>query len=290
MNTKTLEYIIAVHETQSFGLAAEKCFVSQPALSMQIKKFEEYLDIQIFERSNKTIFTTNIGEKVIKQAMKIIDETHNLNKLVSMHNNKGKVNISIGAFPTLCPYIMPNILPSIKQQMPNISISIIEEKTDNLINMLDNGRLDFALLAEPIDDKRFIKKHLFKDDFYLAVSETNPLAKQKDINIADILNQNLMLLDDGHCLRDQSLEICSLHNINYDNFRGSSLETLRQMVSINEGITFIPKIACTPTKGIKYIKIKGNEFHRNICLVMRKSSVYKDVLEELTKTINLYPS
>ncbi|KEI35989.1 hydrogen peroxide-inducible genes activator [Francisella sp. W12-1067] len=285
MNTRTLEYIIAVYETKSFITASEKCFVSQPALSMQIKKFEEYLDIQIFERGTKQVFTTQAGEKIITQAYKIIDEVKNLNKIASMYLKGSKISVSIGAFPTICPYIMPKLLPSIKQQIPNLSISVVEEKTDILVSMLEQGKLDFALFADPIDHNQFISKKLFDDKFFVAVANTNKLSKKKKLSIAEIIKQNLMILDEGHCLRDQTLKLCSLNKYNNINFKGSSLETLRQMVSIDEGITLIPKIACTQMENISYLAINDPNFKREIFLVMRKNSVYSKIFKQLATII-----
>ncbi|AJC49184.1 LysR family transcriptional regulator [Allofrancisella guangzhouensis] len=285
MNTRTLEYIIAVHETKSFITASEKCFVSQPALSMQIKKFEDSLGLQIFERGTKQIFITEAGKKIIIQAYKIIAEVKNLTKIANIYLAGNKINISIGAFPTICPYIMPKVLPSIKQQIPNLSISIIEEKTDILINMLEHGKLDFVLLADTIDHNQLISKKLFDDRFFIAVANTNELSKKKSLTTAEIIKENLMILDEGHCLRDQTLKLCSLNEYNNSNFKGSSLETLRQMVSIDEGITLIPEIACTQMDNISYLAINDPKFKREIFLVMRKNSIYSEIFNQLATII-----
>ena len=285
MNTRTLEYIISVYETKSFITASEKCFVSQPALSMQIKKFEEFVGVQIFERNSKQIMITKAGIKIVKQAYKVLDEVNNLQKIASFHNNDNKITITIGAFPTLCPYIMPKILPLIKKQIPNISISIVEEKTDILVDMLDQWKIDFILLATPTENSQFTRKKLFNDKFYTAVAATNELAKSKKISITEIVKHNLMILDEGNCLRDQTLKLCSLTNFNNNNFKGSSLETLRQMVSIDEGITLVPEIACTKTDNVKYIEFDGSNFYREIDLVMRKSSMYGELFEQIGNII-----
>lgn len=136
MNTRTLKYIISVYETKSFITASEKCFVSQPALSMQIKKFEEYIGIQIFERGTKQVLITKSGMKIVNQAYKILDEVNNLKKIAELLLENGKISITIGAFPTLCPYLMPKILPAIKQELPNLSIAVIEEKQTSLLKCL----------------------------------------------------------------------------------------------------------------------------------------------------------
>ncbi|MFT4694793.1 MAG: LysR family hydrogen peroxide-inducible transcriptional activator [Francisella sp.] len=286
MNTRTLEYIISVYETKSFITASEKCFVSQPALSMQIKKFEEFTGIQIFERNSKQIMITKAGIKIVNQAYKVLDEVNNLQKIASFHNNDNRISITIGAFPTLCPYIMPKILPMLKKQIPNISINIVEEKTDILVEMLAQGKIDFALIATPIENQQFTRKKLFNDKLYVAVAKTNELAKNKKLNVKEIVKHNLMLLDEGNCLRDQTLKICSLVSYNNNSFKGSSLETLRQMVSIDEGITLVPEIACTKTDNVKYIEFDGADFHREIDLVMRKSSVYAELFEQVAGIIS----
>ncbi|MED7819800.1 MULTISPECIES: oxidative stress transcriptional regulator OxyR [unclassified Francisella] len=286
MNTRTLEYIISVYETKSFITASEKCFVSQPALSMQIKKFEEYIGVRIFERGSKQILVTKPGIKIINQAYKILDEVNNLKRISNLLLDNDKIRISIGAFPTLCPYLMPKILPIIKQEIPNISISVIEEKTNILVDLLDQGKIDFALLATPTDNHQFKRKTVLKDKFYAAISKDNPVSKNKSICVKDLVKENLMILDEGHCLRDQTLKLCQLDDFNNRDFKGSSLETLRQMVSINEGVTLIPKIACTKSENIKYITVDNADFYREIDLVMRKSSVYGDIFETLVKIIS----
>ena len=235
MNTRTLEYITSVYETKSFITASEKCFVSQPALSMQIKKFEEFVGVQIFERNSKQIMITKAGIEIINQAYKILDEVNDLQKITNFHNSDSKISISIGAFPTLCPYIMPKILPMLKKHIPNISIKVVEEKTNILVEMLAQGKIDFALLATPTENHQFMRKMLFKDKLFVAVASSNELAKSKKLCIKEVIKHNLMVLDEGNCLRDHTLKICSLVNYNNSNFKGSSLETLRQMVSIDEG-------------------------------------------------------
>ena len=286
MNTRTLEYIISVYETKSFITASERCFVSQPALSMQIKKFEEHVGLQIFERNSKQIMITKAGIEIVNQAYKILDEVSNLQKIAAVHTGDSKLSITIGAFPTLCPYIMPKILPMIKKQIPNISINIVEEKTDILVEMLAQGKIDFALLATPTENFHFTRKMLFKDKLFVAVAGTSELAKSKKLDINEIIKHNLMVLDEGNCLRDHTLKICSLTNYNNSNFKGSSLETLRQMVSIDEGITLVPEIACTKTDNVKYIEIDGCGYYREIDLVRRKSSVYGELFEQVAEIIS----
>ena len=286
MNTRVLEYIVTVHETKSFLEAAEKCFVSQPALSMQIKKFEDTIGIKIFERTTKSNLTTNAGMKIVNQCYKVLHEVSNLNNIAKMNSNDKQVSISIGAFPTLCPYITPIIIPIIKKHIPNINIFIIEEKSNVLLDMLHKGDIDFIFLAENLSSNNIQSSRIFSDKILAAISCDNLLSNKNNITIDDITNQNLLLLDEGHCLRDQSIKLCSLQNYNNQNFKGSSLETLRQMVFINEGITLIPEIACIDTQGIQYIKV-DDDFKRDIYFMMRKSSIYNDIYKKITELIIL---
>ena len=182
---------------------------------------------------------------------------------------------------------MPKILPMLKKQISNITINIVEEKTEILVEMLSQGQIDFALLAAtPTENQQFTRKKLFNDKLYVAVAKTNKLANSKKLDMKEIIKHNIMLLDEGNCLYNQTFKICSLVSYNNNSFKGSSLETLRQMVSIDEGITLVPEIACTKTDNVKYIELDGPNFYREIDLVIRKSSVYSKLFEQIAEVIS----
>ncbi|ORU92640.1 MAG: DNA-binding transcriptional regulator OxyR [Cycloclasticus sp. symbiont of Bathymodiolus heckerae] len=287
MNLRDLKYIVAVAELKSFVQAAQQCFVSQPTLSMQIKKLEETLGVKIFERNNKHVLVTEVGEHIIATAKRALQEVTLIEELSRNAQNPLAGNFTLGAFPTLASYILPALVPRIKMQLPDIRLILVEEKTDALIQQLKNGELDAALLAAPIHDEYLHAEPLFDDVFKLAVSTQHPLAKQKTVSSDDLANEPLLLLDEGHCLRDQALQFCQLNNATEEqNVRATSLETLRQMVKANTGITFIPEIAIQGNDDdIRYIPFVEPQPKRSICLVWRKTNPRHTLMTEIKRLL-----
>jgi len=287
MNLRDLKYIVAVAHTKSFVKAAEQCFVSQPTLSMQVKKLEESLGIKIFERNNKRVLITDVGQSIIATAKHILQEVDLIKEISTNAQNPLAGNFKLGAFPTLASYILPSLVPLIKEQLPHIRLILVEEKTNTLIQQLKNGELDAALLAAPIKEDGLVTERLFDDTFKLAVSSQHDLAKQTAITPSDLAGEPLLLLDEGHCLRDQSLQFCQLNDVKEEqNVRATSLETLRQMVRANTGITFIPNIAIQKNEhNIRYIPFIEPQPQRTICLVWRKTSPKSDLLSRVKKLI-----
>jgi len=274
VNLRDLKYIVAVADLRSFVQAAERCFVSQPTLSMQVKKLEETLGVKIFERNNKHVLVTDVGERIIETARRALQETQLIEELARNAQNPLSGRFKLGAFPTLASYILPTLVPRIKEQLPDIRLILVEEKTNTLIQQLHSGEIDAALLAAPIQDDFLIAEHLFDDPFKLAVSTQHPLAKKSSIHTADLIGEPLLLLDEGHCLRDQALQFCQINGANEEqDVRATSLETLRQMVRANTGITFMPEIAIQKSDDdICYIPFVEPQPKRSICLVWRKTS------------------
>lgn len=284
MNIRDLKYIIAVAELKNFSKAADACFVSQPTLSNQIKKLENELDVQIFERSNKKVLVTEVGEKLIASAQKIIEEAVHIKEIATHSKDPLSGNLKLGAFPTLSAYIFPKIVGDIKKELPKIKLILVEDKTASLLEKLKSGELDAAFIALPVQDDYLESATLFDDEFMLATGKGHPLAKQKQITHMDLLKYKLLLLEEGHCLRDQSLEVCHLTGLEEEDVRATGLETLRQMVKAGTGITFIPKIAIQKgEKDIKYTPFKAPAPTRTIGLVWRKTSARKLLMEKLTK-------
>ncbi len=276
MNIRDLKYIIALADYSHFGKAAKACFVSQPALSMQIQKLEDNLGIKLFERTNKKVITTDAGKEIIKHARNIIREAKDIEDIAKTMQSPLSGNIKIGAFPTLAPYLFSKIIPSISKKMPNIKLFLIEEKTHKLIKKLEDGDIDCAFLTLPVNNNIFELKELFCDEFFLAVPKNHQLSNKKEIEKNDLKNENLLLLEEGHCLRDQSLDICNMMNISEkQDFRATSIETLRQMVISNIGMTLMPKIAINKNDDIIYIRFTNPQPSRTIALIWRKTS-YKE--------------
>lgn len=283
MNLRDLKYIVAVAETKSFVKAAEQCFVSQPTLSMQIKKLENSLNIKIFERNNKHVLVTEIGKQVIETAKRILQDAEHISILAKHEQDPFAGDFTLGAFPTIAPYILPKLIPLIRKKLPNLRLILVEEKTDILLHKLKTGLIDAALLAGPVHNESLIAEKLFDDEFKLAVATNHPLAEQTTINPDELTNQPLLLLDEGHCLRDQALKFCQLSGIDEEqNVRATSLETLRQMVIAGTGITFMPTIAVQNNDdNIRYIPFEEPKPKRTIYLVSRQTNPRTELIKQL---------
>ena len=287
MNLRDLRYLVAVADLRSFIQAADQCFVSQPTLSTQIKKMEDSLGAPLFERTNKKVLLTVFGEQVVDAARRILLEIDTIHQLAGNAQDSLAGNFRLGAFPTLATYIFPGLVPKIRATLPKLRLILIEEKTDILIEQLKQGHLDAALLALPVDDDYLAYSVLFEDEFLLAVANDNPLAQQQTIAHADLYQQQLLLLDEGHCLRGQALQICKLnHAEEQQDVRATGLETLRQMVKAGTGITFMPKIAIREhEEGICYIPFEDPAPKRTIGLFWRKTTARTELLGLLVNLI-----
>lgn len=285
MNIRDLRYFLAVAELEHFGQAAEQCYVSQPTLSGQIKKLEEELGVMLFERTNRRVMLTEVGANIANSARRILHEVDSIHEIAKSSHDPLSGKFRLGAFPTLSTYIFPSLVPKIKQAMPNLRLILIEEKTAMLIDKLRHGEIDAALLALPVQDNFLISHKLFDDKFYLAVPTDHKLKKHKTISQKTLRKHKLLLLEEGHCLRDQALEVCKFHGIGEEqDFKATGLETLRQMVKAGTGITFIPEIARQHDEtGICYIPFKKPSPTRTIGLVYRKTTARQQVMQKLIK-------
>ncbi|HNN87484.1 MAG: LysR substrate-binding domain-containing protein [Pseudomonadales bacterium] len=283
MNLRDLQYLVAVADVRNFSQAADKCFVSQPTLSNQIRKLEETLGITLFERNNKRVIPTETGEQIVALARKVLHQVDTMHDVAKSSKDPLAGKFRLGAFPTLSTYIFPTLVPKITASLPQLKLVLIEEKTQQLLERLKRGELDAALLALPIHDDQLEVRTLFDDEFLLATPATHTLAKQKQVTQNHISGEKLLLLEEGHCLRDQALAVCQLAGSEEEqDFRATSLETLRQMVKAGTGITFMPHIAIHPDeRDICYIPFKKPAPHRTIGLVWRKTSVRRAVIEKI---------
>lgn len=283
MNLRDLQYLIAVADLRNFSQAAEACHVSQPTLSNQIRKLEETLGVVLFERTNKRVMATDTGEQIVALARKVMREVDEMYDVANSSHDPLAGKFRLGAFPTLSTYIFPTLVPQITAAMPQLKLVLVEDKTQALIEKLKRGELDAALLALPVADEQLHVETLFNDEFYLAVNPKHPLANQASVKQEQLAEHQLLLLEEGHCLRDQALEVCHLHGISEEqDFRATSLETLRQMVKAGTGITFMPNIAChSDDSGIKYVPFTQPAPYRTIALVWRRTSTRLAILEKL---------
>jgi len=287
MNLRDLQYLIAVADLRSFNKAADKCHVSQPALSNQIRKLEETLGVTLFERNNKRVMITESGEHIVTLARRILSEVDDMHEIARSAQDPLSGKFRLGAFPTLSAYIFPDIVPKIMHSMPQLKLVLVEEKTHVLLERLKRGELDAAFLALPVEDDQLEAQALFDDEFLLAVQPGHPLAKHKTVNQENLHHNKLLLLEEGHCLRDQALSVCQLTGSEEEqDFRATSLETLRQMVKAGTGITLMPKIAIHKNEtDIRYIPFDEPKPHRTIALIWRKTSARKAVIERLIKLL-----
>lgn len=287
MNLRDLKYLVAVAEHKHFGRAAEACFVSQPTLSMQLKKLEDTLGVTLIERSKKQVMLTTAGLTITDKAREILAQTDQLIALAKVSRDPLGGELRLGAFPTLAPYLFPLIVPKINAALPNLKLLLIEEKTATLLNQLQDGRLDAALIAMPVEERSIIATPVFSEAFLLAVPKAHALAKRQHVTPEDIQNQPILLLDEGHCLRDQALALCQrIGAKESDNFRATSLETLRQMVKSGVAITLIPQLAATQKEtDIFYIPFINQPFTREIALCTRTQFPRTQLIERLATLI-----
>lgn len=286
MNIRDLKYLVAVADHCHFGNAAEACFVSQPALSMQIKKLEETLGIQLIERTNKSVFLTEMGEQITQHARDIIYRIETMRDIARQAKDPFCGELRIGVIPTLAPYLLPHIIPGLAKLFPNLKMYLHEEQTDHLIMKLKHGKLDAAIFGLPLIDEDFTALPLFEEELMLATSFNHSLSKRKSITHADLAKKTLLLLEDGHCLRDQALSLCHAVNAFADkSFQATSLETLRHMVASNSGITLMPKLACRANDGACYIPFRSPKPTRIIGLIWRPSTAKKILLENIVVQI-----
>lgn len=288
MNLRDLKYLIAVADLRNFSQAADRCCVSQPTLSNQIRKLEETLGVPLFERTNKRVMTTEIGEQMVAHARRILTEVDSMHEIATSSQDPLAGKFRLGAFPTIASYLLPRLVPKIAAHLPRIKLILLEEKTPVLLEMLKRGQLDAAILALPVHDDQLAEHALFDDDFYLAVPPRHPLASKPVLQQGDLAGHKLLLLEEGHCLRDQALEVCHLAGLEEEqDFRATSMETLRQMVKAGTGITFMPAIAMQENEpGIRYIPFQPPAPSRTIGIVWRKTSGKQAVIDSLK---GLYP-
>ena len=294
MNLRALQYFVKLADLRHFSKAAEACFVSQPTLSTQIMKLEEELGVQLVERSPKNIMLTAVGEEIAQRARLVLRDIEQIRAVARRSGNPADGVLRLGLFPTLAPYLLPHVVPTLRETYPNLRLQMAEEKTDTILRMLRHGELDAALLALPINDEGLEVETLFEEPFVLAIPGQHPLAERPHITIDDLEGEELLLLEEGHCLREHALEVCALANAHERvDFHATSMETLRQMVAANVGITLMPLLAVKPpiaaTGNIVIRRFDNPAPSRTIALVWRSSSAISAFLQELAASFRSFP-
>jgi len=243
MNLRDLEYLVALAETRHFGRAAERCHVSQPTLSAQLRKLETFLGVALVERRPRRIALTAAGEAVVDRARRMLQDADDIRGLARASQDPLSGPLKVGLIPTLGPYLLPRVAPKIAKALPKLSLLLHEYQTAPLVERTLAGELDLAILALPAETKGLVTRPLFTEPFLVAMPEGHRLAAKKRVKIADLDGEKLLLLEEGHCLRDQALEVCGHVGTEELAFRATSLETLRQMVAGGLGVTLLPRLA-----------------------------------------------
>jgi LysR family transcriptional regulator, hydrogen peroxide-inducible genes activator len=277
MNLRDLRYFVALADTRHFGKAAERSFVSQPTLSAQIKKLETYLGVQLIERQPRKVTLTETGAKILPLARRILQES---DEIVSMARNEhdplsGKLKVAL--IPTIGPYLLPVVARKLRKQLPRLKLMLYEHQTQPLLDKLRAGDIDLGILALPVPLDGLEARPLYDESFTLAVPTNSPLSKKTSVKVDDLNGETLLLLEDGHCLRDQALDVCSRIDVKEsEDYRATSLETLRQMVAAGLGITLLPELATRGPfgsgQGLVVKQFARPVPSRNVGAVWRKST------------------
>ena len=290
MNLRDLKYLLAVAEHQHFGKAAEACFVSQPTLSGQIKKLEEELGVMVFERSNRSVTVTPIGEQLLQYAGRALEQVEAMQQAAESLQAPLSGPLRLGVIPTIGPYLMPLILRPLREQYPHLHLVLREEITERLLDHLRHHELDLALLATPPDGDDLQEIPLFDEPFWLAHPAKHALYAKDEITEADLPLNELLLLADGHCLTEQVMGVCHLQESPHlDDLRASSLETLIQLVSAGFGCTLVPALSLRSSwasgSGVVLREIKMGNAERRVRLVTRKTFPHTGSIEALVTLI-----
>jgi LysR family hydrogen peroxide-inducible transcriptional activator len=257
MNLRDLQYLVALADTGHFGKAAARCHVSQPTLSAQIGKLEDYLGTQLFERQPRRVTLTDAGRLIVQRARQVTQGAEDIRELARASRDPLSGTLRVGLIPTIAPYLLPRVASRLRRKLPRLQLMLYEHQTAALLDKLRNGELDLAVLAFPADTAGLEIRSLFAESFVVAMPRRHRLASRKRLKVEDLAGERLLLLEEGHCLRDQALEVCAGNVSKEQDFRATSLETLRQMVGAGLGITLLPRLAAEgPIAGARGLEFR----------------------------------
>lgn len=292
MTLTQLNYILAVDRCRNFAQAARECFVTQPTLSMQIQKLEDYLQIIIFDRNKSPVEPTPMGKKVLELASKVMVNSQQLEELSK--NLRGEVGgeYILGVIPTIAPYLLPLFIRQFSESYPKVELKVFEYQTDEIIRFLKEGKIDGAILATPLDEKDLKEAHLFNEPFKIFLSPDHALLKKKNLDEKDLQLSEAWLLKEGHCLRAQTLQLCQVRKANADGrnvfFEAGSMETLINMVISTTGFTVLPELTCMnlSKENQKLLRpFKGLTPVRDISFVTGPLSIKTSIEKALIKVV-----
>jgi LysR family transcriptional regulator, hydrogen peroxide-inducible genes activator len=298
MTLTELRYIVAVARERHFGRAAEACFVSQPTLSVSVKKLEEELDVRIFERGASEVSVTPLGEEIVRQAQSVIEQAGAIREIAKRGKNPVAGPLRLGVIYTIGPYLLPDLVRQAIEQVPEMPLMLQENFTARLLEMLRTGELDCAILAEPFPDTGLAIAPLYDEPFMVAVPTTHPLAKRKSISAEELKNETMLLLGTGHCFRDHVLEVCPEYaRFSSDaggirkSFEGSSLETIKYMVASGMGLTVVPQLSVPkdPQPHLSYIPFSAPVPTRRVVLAWRRTFTRYEAIAALRNAVYACP-
>jgi len=290
MNLRDLRYFVALADARHFGKAAERSFVSQPTLSAQIKKLENYLGVQLIERQPRKVTLTETGQKILPLARRILQESDEIVSLARHEHDPLSGKLKVALIPTIGPYLLPLVARRLRKQLPQLKVMLYEYQTEPLLARLREGEIELGILALPVPHDGLETRELYHESFTVAVPTQHPLAKKSAVKLDDLTGENLLLLEDGHCLRDQALDVCSKINVKEsEDYRATSLETLRQMVAAGLGITLLPELATRGPFGSGHgLAVKSFARpvpSRTVGAVWRKSSARSEAIDAVCDVI-----
>lgn len=292
MTITQLEYIAAVDTYKSFSLAADKCFVTQPTLSMQIQKLEDQLGVLLFDRQKKPILTTAIGIQVIEQARTIINESKKIKSLISQFKGDVSGDLHLGIIPTVAPYLLPLFLPDFLASFPSVNLVVEELSTEEILNRLNKDLLDIGILATPIAHAKYEELPLYQEKMLAYTSPLHPFSDKNEVDLSTVKENEVWLLSKGHCFRDQALQLCAqLNNPDLPHhfvFESGSLETIIKILHHHSGLTIVPETAALfmDEKQQKQLKkIMGTEPGRQISIISRRSFLQQSTVAALSNCI-----
>ena len=291
LKLKDLRYLVAVADQRHFGRAAAHCFVSQPTLSAQLKKLEQSLGVQLIERAPNNVSLTAAGEEIVARARRILEASDEVVTLARSQSDPLAGKLRVALLPTIGPYLLPRVVPALRKALPRLELQLYEYQTATMLEKLHAGDLDVGILALPVDSAGLESRELYREAFMVALPEGHRLASEDKVRVADLKGEKLLLLEEGHCLRDQALEVCSRVGVRENqDFRGTSLETLRQMVASGAGITLLPELAgrgaYRNARGMVLRPFARPAPERHVGALWRKSTARRGAIEALCGLIS----
>jgi LysR family hydrogen peroxide-inducible transcriptional activator len=286
LSPRQLQYVVAVAETLGFHKAAERCHVSQPTLSAQVKQLEDVLGVQLFERDRRRVLLTAAGAVVVAHARRVLLEIDDMIAAAKQLIEPCSGTFRIGVIPTIAPYLLPDVVPAVRARYPKLQLVFREEKTDAVVADLREGRLDAGLLALEADIGEWASGRIADDPFVVALPEGHRLARKKRVAASDLDDENVLLLDEGHCFRAQALAVCNRAGAKESELRATSLSTLAQMVSSGSGITLLPQIAVAVENRRGQLEVRpftSPAPHRTIALIWRPHSPFAETFRDLAE-------